>query len=73
MAIFGSVIGGGLLGLTVYLVNLPFMFLVARSPFFQSRFQNVLRLTPAVPVVPSAAREVPVLDAVLATMPRAHE
>lgn len=45
--VISATIGGGLLGLAFYLVNLPFLLLVQRSPFWAARFQTALRLTPA--------------------------
>lgn len=71
MALISSVIGGALLGVVLYLVNLPFLFLAMRNPFYRARFHDVLRLTPAVPEAMSAAAstgEMPTLEAVMATM-----
>ena len=40
----GCVFMGGVLGVVLYLVNLPFMLLAVRCPFFRDRFQNAFRL-----------------------------
>lgn len=71
MAIFSSVIGGAMLGVVLYLLNLPFLFLAVRNPFYGERFQTMLRLNPAVPdevVIAEPIGGVPALDAVLGTM-----
>jgi hypothetical protein len=48
MALISSLVGGGVLGMAIYLLNLPFLVLAIRNPFFAARFQETLRLTPAV-------------------------
>lgn len=70
MALIGSLIGGGLLGLMFYLLNLPFLVLALRNPFFAARFQSVLRLTPAAagPAGTASPAQTPALEAVMATM-----
>lgn len=47
MALLSSLVGSGALGLALYLVNLPFLTLAFRNPFFAARFQQVLRLPDA--------------------------
>jgi len=69
------------LGVALYLLNLPFLALAIRNPFFAARFQSVLRLTPAASGVVSdvtvdggivestdSACQTPPLDALPATM-----
>jgi hypothetical protein len=73
MAVLGALIGGGVVGVAIYLVNLPFMVLATRNAFFRARFQSVLRLTPAVAAGPSGTHGVPTLDAVLGTMSGSRE
>ena len=71
MAVFPWLIGGAVLGGALYLVNLPFLLLAMRNAFFGARFQDVLRLTPAVsgPVqVAETAGDAPPLDAILGTL-----
>jgi len=81
MALISSLIGGGVLGVALYLLNLPFLALAIRNPFFAARFQSVLRLTPAASGVVSdvtvdggivestdSACQTPPLDALPATM-----
>jgi hypothetical protein len=71
MALISSVIGGGVLGVALYLLNLPFLFLAMRNPFYRTRFQDALRLTPAPAGASSAAAntgEVPPLELVMATL-----
>jgi hypothetical protein len=65
--VISAMIGGGLLGLAFYLVNLPFLLLVQRSPFWAARFQTALRLSPTSdPYVLAAdpAESAPWLDSV---------
>ncbi len=71
MAVFSSIIGGAMLGVVLYLLNLPFLFLALRNPFYGERFLNVLRLSPAAVaevVTAETVRDVPALDAVLGTV-----
>ena len=71
MAVFSSIIGGAMLGVVLYLLNLPFLFLALRNPFYGERFLNVLRLSPAAVaevVRAETVRDVPALDAVLGTV-----
>jgi len=77
MVIIGSLVGGGVLGVALYLLNLPFLALAIRNPFFAARFQSVLRLTPAVSGAANAGGivesidttgQTPPLDMFLATM-----
>ena len=75
MAAFSSIIGGAMLGVVLYLLNLPFLFLALRNPFYGERFQSVLRLTPAAAAEVVAAETVggvPALDAVLGTVTKEH-
>ncbi len=44
-----SVIAGAVLGVALYVLNLPFLFLAMRNEFFRARFLDVLRLVPAIP------------------------
>lgn len=71
MAVFSSLIGGVMLGMVLYLLNLPFLFLALRNSFYRERFQSALRLKPAavpeVNVVPVVVG-VPTLDTVLGTV-----
>jgi hypothetical protein len=71
MALISSLIGGVLLGVALYLLNLPFLFLAMRNPFYRTRFQDALRLTPAPVGALSAAAntgDVPPLELVMATL-----
>ena len=52
MVIISAIIGGGVGGIVLYLVSLPFLFLAMRNALFASRFENILRLTPAAPARP---------------------
>jgi hypothetical protein len=45
--LFASLIGGGLFGAMLYLVNLPFSLLAKNSPFYRERFHDALRLVSA--------------------------
>jgi hypothetical protein len=45
----GSVVAGAVLGVALYVLNLPFLFLAMRNEFFRARFLDVLRLVPAIP------------------------
>jgi hypothetical protein len=45
--LFASLIGGGLFGAMLYLVNLPFLLLAKNSPFYRERFHDALRLVSA--------------------------
>ena len=45
--LFASLIGGGLFGVMIYLVNLPFLLLAKNSPFYRERFHDALRLVSA--------------------------
>jgi hypothetical protein len=69
MAAFASIIGGAVLGVVLYLLNLPFLFLALRNPFYGERFQRVLRLPPAVPseLLATETGGALALDAVLGT------
>jgi len=79
MALISSLIGGAVLGVALYLLNLPFLFLAMRNPFYRTRFQDALRLTPAPAGALSAAAntgDVPQLELVMATLakePAAHD
>jgi len=79
MALISSLIGGAVLGVALYLLNLPFLFLAMRNPFYRTRFQDALRLTPAPAGALSAAAntgEAPPLELVMATLakePAAHD
>jgi hypothetical protein len=79
MALISSVIGGAVLGAALYMLNLPFLFLAMRNPFYRTRFQDALRLTPAPAGALSAAAstgEAPPLELVMATLakePSAHD
>jgi hypothetical protein len=42
--LFASLIGGGLFGVMIYLMNLPFLLLAKNSPFYRERFHDALRL-----------------------------
>ncbi len=45
MALFSCLIFGGILSVALYVMNLPFMLLATRSPFFRERFRQFFRMT----------------------------
>jgi hypothetical protein len=55
MMMVTGLVAGGVLGVVLYLVNLPFLTLAWRNPFYAARFQQVLRLTPVAKGSPFAA------------------
>jgi hypothetical protein len=71
MTLLMSVIASGVLGVALYLLNLPFLFLAMRNPFYRMRFHEVLRLTPAASDGVCAAAdegEIPEAELVTATL-----
>jgi len=69
--LIGSVIGGAVLGVTLYLLNLPFLLLAMRNAFYRARFQDVLGLKPTIPDVARAAPsegEPPAVEAIPALL-----
>jgi hypothetical protein len=47
MMMVTGLVAGGVLGVVLYVVNLPFLTLAWRNPFYAARFQQVFRLAPA--------------------------
>ncbi|MCU0982894.1 MAG: hypothetical protein MUF25_27345 [Pirellulaceae bacterium] len=71
MTLLVSIIASGVLGVALYLLNLPFLFLAVRNPFYRMRFYEVLGLTPAVSDGLNAAAdegEIPAAELVMATL-----
>lgn len=71
MALVFTCIAGGLLGVAIYLVNLPFLLLATRNPFYRDRFHDVLRLASDVDGPANAAAntdDVSALDPRLVTL-----
>jgi len=55
MGLVSSLVFGGFFGGALYVMNLPFMFLAIRCPFYRDRFQTALRLPSAAQGHPLAA------------------
>lgn len=67
----GSAIGGAVLGVSLYLLNLPFVALATRNEFYRARFLDVLRLVPAIPHdqgVAASTADVPEVETVPVTL-----